>query len=415
MKKQPKLNKRTMIILLSGLLAGLLSMGTFVGAVEATSKPRVIAQSTSTPPPVVDQPPTETIPLKECSECHLNILNAWSASPHAHAYDDEEFSQRWQSMGKPGECLSCHTTGYQSSTNTFTAEGVKCDACHGEAVEGHPPAVVPVRADTDYCGVCHTTTLSELRLTGHGTAGVGCMDCHDPHSQKPLFEDADEMCLNCHEEDMGPYLEDLHIQKGIGCVDCHALVIPPDPIPDDGIVPTGHAFTITPATCVACHTDTLHAGFSLPGYEQGAKAANGEAATSEVTEQTPAAPEEIPVSSYEEVTLSSEQRIQALEAALASTRLSTLFQGGIIGIVFGGITVYYLGRNRRQNIQETEIDQTNEESVVSDDDMLDEQLEKVLVSVERFIDWVKSRFEQVTNKVKKGKPAKNHDRSPRSK
>jgi hypothetical protein len=58
--------------------------------------------------------------------------------------------------------------------------------------------------------------------------------------------------------------------------------------------------------------------------------------------------EVIPENIHGETELSSEQRIQALEAALASTRLSTLFQGGIIGIVFGGITVYYLGRNRRQ-------------------------------------------------------------------
>ena len=46
---------------------------------------------------------------------------------------------------------------------------------------------------------------------------------------------------------MEDYLNDLHVQKDIGCVDCHALVIPPDVAPDDGIVPTGHSFNITPA------------------------------------------------------------------------------------------------------------------------------------------------------------------------
>jgi hypothetical protein len=237
------------------------------------------------------------------------------------------------------------------------------------------------------------------------------MDCHDPHSQKPLFEDPDEMCLNCHEEDMGPYLEDLHIQKGIGCVDCHALVIPPDTMPEDGIVPTGHAFTITPATCVACHTDALHAGFSLPGYEQGAKAANGGEGTTGGTEPTNTALEEVPASVHGEAPLTSEQRIQALEAALASTRLSTLFQGGIIGIVFGGITVYYLGRNRRQEAQETAGEQAEADQLVSDDDLLDEQLEKVLVSIERFIERITSRFQKGT---KKAQPAKHTDSRPGS-
>jgi hypothetical protein len=46
--------------------------------------------------------------------------------------------------------------------------------------------------------------------------------------------------------------------------------------------------------------------------------------------------------------------------------------------------------------------------------MLDEQLEKVLVSIERFIDRIMSRSRQAMNKVKKEKPAK-EDRSPGSK
>jgi predicted CXXCH cytochrome family protein len=235
------------------------------------------------------------------------------------------------------------------------------------------------------------------------------MDCHDPHSQKALFEDSDEMCLNCHKDDMGPYLEDLHIQKGIGCVDCHELVIPPETVPDDGIVPTGHAFTITPATCVACHTDALHAGFSLPGYEDGAKAGNGEN-TGETTEQVDTALETVAEPGSEEESLTSEQRIQALEAALASTRLSTLFQGGIIGIVLGGITVYYLGRNRPQT-EDAESDESGETSAVSDDDVVDQQLENVIVAVERFLDWSKTKFTSLTKKSGNGKPTDGPDDS----
>jgi predicted CXXCH cytochrome family protein len=405
MRKQHKLNKRTLGILLSGLLVGLLSMGLFVSAAGAAPTIRAATQTN------IDLTHDKiTQDSKDCADCHPNVDAAWLASPHAHAFDDKEFSERWTAMGKPGECLACHTTGYQSSTNTFSAEGVQCEACHGETVEGHPPAVVPVKADTDYCGACHTTTLTEWRLTGHGTEGVGCMDCHDPHSQKALFEDADDMCLNCHKEDMGPYLEDLHIQKGIGCVDCHALVIPPEEIPEDGIVPTGHAFVITPATCVACHTDALHAGFSLPGYENGAKAANGGETGNGETTQIETALETVPEFGSGEAALSAEQRIQALEAALASTRLSTLFQGGIIGIVLGGITVYYLGRNRPQT-EETEGDESSEAPVVSDDDVVDRQLENVVVAVERFMDWTKARFTRSTKKAGGDKPADDTDSS----
>lgn len=251
-------------------------------------------------------------------------------------------------MRKPAECLVCHTTNYQASTGEFTAEGVSCEACHGKVEADHPPAPVSIKADTEYCGTCHTTTLGEWRLTGHATTDIGCMDCHDPHSQQALFEVADDMCINCHEESMGDYLEDLHVTKGIGCVDCHALVIPPLTEPEDGIVPTGHAFTISPATCVACHTDALHAGFSLPGYEQGAKAANGSGAESPdiVSEQA----EEL--AAEEEKGLSPEQRVQALETALANQNVTLLFQGGVVGLVLGGSTAWFVAHNVRRGREE---------------------------------------------------------------
>jgi predicted CXXCH cytochrome family protein len=179
------------------------------------------------------------------------------------------------------------------------------------------------------------------------------MDCHDPHSQKWLFENPDDLCINCHQGSMEAYLEDLHVQQGIGCVDCHALVIPPDPVPDDGVVPTGHAFNITPATCVACHTDALHAGFSLPGYEHGAKAGNDEA----VEEAAPTLLQEEVV----EEGLTPEQRVQALEAALANQNVTLLFQGGVVGLALGGTTAWFVAQNiRARQRKEDERDQEEE-------------------------------------------------------
>ncbi|MBE9525041.1 MAG: hypothetical protein IMY76_08070 [Chloroflexi bacterium] len=298
--------------------------------------------------------PTEMPEVKDCGECHLDIAENWSHSPHAHAYDDPVFQDRWVGLGEPGECLACHTTNYLSSTDEYSAEGVACESCHGITSENHPPEIVPVKADTDYCGSCHTTTLSEWRLTGHAAAEVGCMDCHDPHSQGALFENSDEMCINCHQEDeMGDYLNDLHVQNDIGCVDCHALVIPPEIVPDDGIVPTGHTFIITTGTCVACHTDALHAGFSLPGYENGAKEGNSIGQEGEENE----APH---IGAEVESDSQPEQRLEALETALASRNMSTIFQGGVIGIVLGGTTAWIVARNIRRlpNEQSVEDEET---------------------------------------------------------
>jgi hypothetical protein len=115
------------------------------------------------------------------------------------------------------------------------------------------------------------------------------------------------------------------------------------------LVPTGHAFTITPVTCVSCHTDTLHIGEPLPGYEAGAKAIS---ASGTMTSTLPTLIAEYTSQSVASGGLPPEQQIQALEAALASARLSTLFQGGIIGLVLGGTTAYLVGRNQRRRAED---------------------------------------------------------------
>ena len=333
--------------LLVGTIVGLLAMAITVSFGMAA-------------PPLQDGEPTPSGDPQDCKTCHLDIAETWSHSTHAHAYDDPFFQERWESLGQPGDCLVCHTTNYQATDGSYSAEGVDCEACHGKANPNHPTEPMPIRADTEYCGTCHTTTIGEWRLTGHSTSDVGCTDCHNPHDQGPLFENADEMCLNCHGDSMGDYLEDLHVKNNIGCVDCHALVIPPEVIPDDGIVPTGHTFTITPATCVACHTDALHAGFHLPGYEDGAKAANGGEKTGEEGEGTNELVSRLNLETPEEVIQQLETELQAVYASTASRNMTTLFQGGVIGLVLGGSTAWFVAHNVRRG-RELEEDQSADE------------------------------------------------------
>lgn len=303
-----------------------------------------------------EEDPHDGEQANNCGECHLDIFDSWSHSPHAHAFDDTYFQEKWTALNKPGECLLCHTTEYVASTGQYAEEGVYCEACHGKVSGEHPPEIVSIRADTEYCGSCHTTTLSEWRSTEHHPSDVGCVDCHNPHSQEALFENPDDLCINCHQEDMERYLEDLHVQKDIGCVDCHALVIPLDEVPDDGIVPTGHAFNITPATCVACHTDALHAGFSLPGFENGANQMPSTGEADEIVSEDVEPESEV---------LTPEQRIEALETALASRNFTTLFQGGVVGIVLGGSTAWIVARNVRnlpaRDEKEEDIDDEEEQ------------------------------------------------------
>ena len=336
-------NRKLFPALTSGLIVGILTIALFTSLAYAG------------PSTQGEDPPTKLLSDEECRDCHLDIEDNWSRSPHAHAYDDPVFQEQWIGLGSPDSCLACHTTNYIASSGEYEAEGVSCQACHGITTTNHPPEIVPTRADTDYCGSCHTTTLSEWRKTGHATTDVGCMDCHDPHNQKSLFANPDDLCINCHREGMGDYLNDLHVQKEIGCVDCHALVIPPEVPPEDGIVPTGHAFSISPQTCVACHTDTLHAGFTLPGYENGAGELGAFHSSDEmVGEEAAGAHPLMETESEISPELDPSLRIQALETKLASSRVSSTFQGAIIGLVLGGSTAWIVSQNIRRGFGEEE-------------------------------------------------------------
>lgn len=337
--------KRMILSLLTGIIVGTMSL--LITVHLATAAP--LSQTDDEDPlPMPEHPDAQA-----CQECHLDVTNHWVDSAHANAFSDPYFQSQWTGLGEPTECLACHTTNFQPATGEYSSEGVECQACHGEVDAEHPPNPVPILADTEYCGTCHTTTLSEWHRTGHATEDIGCNDCHDPHSQEPLFEEnPDELCINCHSDSMEDYLEDLHVQNDIGCVDCHALVIPPDPIPEDGIVPTGHAFDITPATCVACHTDALHAGFSLPGFEHGDMAtAAGESGDGDGAE---AVESEGETAAEENALLTPEQQIETLEAALASRNVTGLFQGGIVGLVLGGSSAWFVASNVRQNRRKEE-------------------------------------------------------------
>jgi predicted CXXCH cytochrome family protein len=332
--------KRIAPALLTGLIVGLLAMTLFTGMVSAA------------PNTQGEDPPEKILTDNDCVKCHRNVADDWSHSPHAHAYDDPAFQEQWIGLGTPDTCLACHTTNFMSTTGEYETEGVSCQSCHGAVTENHPDQVVPTIVDSYYCGSCHTTTLSEWRSTGHASSDVDCMDCHNPHSQQPLFNDHDDLCINCHKDSMGDYLNDLHVQEDIGCVDCHALVLPPDVVPEDGIVPTGHGFTISAETCVACHTDSLHAGFTLPGYENGA--ANNEPFHTSTEEHGSTEGAQPLTDTTQSNDLTDTQRIQTLETALASSRVSNLFQGAVIGLVLGGSTAWFVGQNLRGRSDEEE-------------------------------------------------------------
>jgi len=151
-------------------------------------------------------------------------------SPHAHSADNPVFLDGWENMERSTDCLLCHQATYDQESAEYQAVGVACETCHGVVAANHPPAEVPTRSDEEYCGTCHPATFGEAHLSGHSTENeVRCVSCHDPHSQKVLFENPDDMCKDCHTEDlekMDQTLSKVHLQKDISCADCHMLDVP---------------------------------------------------------------------------------------------------------------------------------------------------------------------------------------------
>ena len=72
-------------------------------------------------------------PLGEpCAKCHTEFVTTWESGSHGTAGSDPVFVDSWAAQGKPGACLVCHVTGYDPATATWKADGVTCEACHGE-------------------------------------------------------------------------------------------------------------------------------------------------------------------------------------------------------------------------------------------------------------------------------------------
>ena len=227
-------------------------------------------------------------------------------------------SNTWNS-----QCAQCHTTGfekrYDAATDSFDSRqqalGVACAACHALPVDhaAHPSAVIAATARTAACEPCHAVGESLAPAAGHDpvpfrltdpngydqfadgrareelfevatfrssamhTAGVDCLDCHDPHSgglRAPLAANA--VCLQCHGAGAPPAGRQLaskppviaaehshHTAGGAGaaCVSCHMPArtfmgrdsrrdhrfYTPDPAAD--------AARGAPEVCTGCHNE----------------------------------------------------------------------------------------------------------------------------------------------------------------
>lgn len=218
-------------------------------------------------------PPTVSPSTSNCAACHADISAAWQKGAHGQAMTDPVFTQAWNTEGKPGACLVCHTTGYDPATGTSEAESVTCTVCHSPIPANHPVDKMPIDPSPDLCGKCHSDprfSTANWQLSAHYQRDMTCTTCHDPHaaSMKTIpgtraNDDGSALCENCHKDAMKNFPTSKHAEAGVTCVTCHlgfkngqqetsaTDFINAHKAPD-------HSFLPSLATCNSCHATQMH-------------------------------------------------------------------------------------------------------------------------------------------------------------
>ena len=195
-----------------------------------------------------------------CQACHQDTHASWTEGSHGKAAESAAYLEDWRSRGEPSECLACHTTGYDPVSDTFVAEGVTCEACHGPAPADHPNEPMPSDRSGRLCGNCHTETLFEWQVSKHREVNLACVACHDPHAtalkETGPSTDGSTLCASCHRERASNFAHSSHSQVGLTCADCH--LGPTESQTGEGHATRDHSFNVRLTTCNACHAYQMH-------------------------------------------------------------------------------------------------------------------------------------------------------------
>lgn len=162
----------------------------------------------------------------DCQSCH------GPGDAHIDEGGDPEKIVRLQTLSS-GEsskiCLTCH----QRQEKHFSARqgihplgDVGCIDCHNPHSDAR--AMLPTRG-TELCSECHQAVSARFgmpRSHPMGEGGPGCVSCHEPHAsrgQNPGRPGGDVACGNCHFEKTGPFLYAHDILSVDGCSTCHEV------------------------------------------------------------------------------------------------------------------------------------------------------------------------------------------------
>jgi predicted CXXCH cytochrome family protein len=326
MEKNAMINLRAIQKHRSWLVFGIVfSISAIVGALLAITQPAAAAPDTK---------PVSQVPgyagSQSCAQCHTDIHSEWQNTRHAQAFSAPIFQRDWTQLGSQVSCLECHTTGFNAQTGKYAEPGVTCEACHGPFQPNHPEAPMPITPNADLCGNCHKTTTDEWRASVHGQKGIQCQACHDPHSQNPKADSVTALCTSCHEARGSSFTHSTHANAGLECSNCHMFTSPRTNDPIQGLVPTGHTFTVGSDACIACHQDTVHTRNEIVKL-------TGEVAQLQTVDSA----------TLEQQVQTQQQQISDLKTQSTNRLYIGLAQGAIVGLMTGGAAAWVVSRGIR--------------------------------------------------------------------
>jgi hypothetical protein len=203
----------------------------------------------------VEQGPQQT--ELNCTACHSSFQRAWEKGAHATASTNTNFMEVWEEGGSLPSCLSCHVTGYDPLTQTWTSDAITCVACHNpEAAPNHPRDAMPADQSSNLCGDCHQETYFEWQVSAHRESGLNCVGCHDPHMTALKRENSLGQCSACHRGRASNFAHSEHSNQGLTCAECHLAELPNHL--GEGHARLDHSFSVRLSTCNACHAYQMH-------------------------------------------------------------------------------------------------------------------------------------------------------------
>ncbi len=149
-----------------------------------------LAQYPKSPHPIqVEFKGATYVGSEACKKCHKREYEIWKASPHAKAYEALAQAKRPALRQFDGECVICHTTGFDH-TGGYTGEQTTpqllengCENCHGpgslhvaEMKKGNPNPKLLALMNPFKTRPGETEAQKTLRIN---RLDLSCQKCHD--------------------------------------------------------------------------------------------------------------------------------------------------------------------------------------------------------------------------------------------